>query len=73
MLHVRESDNGPYTIKVSGPSGYTETRDLMLEVMTEYRDEKWTKWMQNVEADRYASPHISVGNGLNAVSEGWQG
>ena len=52
MLHVTESDNGIYTLKISSPDGLVEHRDLMLEVITDYREDKWLKWVGKLKKDR---------------------
>ena len=52
MLHVTETDNGMYTLKITSPTGHVEERDIMLEVITNYTDDKWTEWMDKVQKDR---------------------
>ena len=52
MLHVTETDNGMYTLQITSPTGHVEERDIMLEVITNYTDDKWTEWMDKVQKDR---------------------
>lgn len=53
MLQVTEKDNGLYTMKIKSPKGGSDQGDIMLEVMTEYKEEKWFEWMSRVKNDRY--------------------
>ena len=52
LLHVTEKDNGFYTMTITSPKGVVEYGDIMLEVITNYREEKWSKWMKKVAKDR---------------------
>ncbi|XP_067934679.1 uncharacterized protein [Watersipora subatra] len=54
LLHVTEEDNGPYTVALTSATGRIEHGDIMLEVMTDYREKKWTTWMNKIESDREA-------------------
>ena len=52
MLHVTENDNGAYTLRISSPGGHVEHRDIMLEVVTDYREDKWIKWLDKNDSKR---------------------
>lgn len=52
MLHVTEGDNGMYTLRISSPDGHVEHRDIRLEVVTDYREEKWIQWIEKDNGKR---------------------
>lgn len=70
---MTEKDNGMYTLKIESPSGHKEERDIMLEVITNYTDDKWTQWMDKIEKDRYVLPgatsNVVLAKQANSVVE----
>ncbi|KAF6041258.1 hypothetical protein EB796_000420 [Bugula neritina] len=51
LLQVTEKDNGWYTIKAKSPQGLVEQGIVLLEVKTNYSDDKWIEWMEKVYKD----------------------
>lgn len=49
---MTESDNGVYTLRISSPDGHVEHRDIMLSVATDYREEKWIKWLDKDDSTK---------------------